>query len=253
MKMKTAEKFRKRTGMPRLFSLIELLVVIAVIAILAGMLLPVLEKARESARKAMCKGKMKQLYLGIACYMDDYNGWIPSRSKRNASDSLLTGGAPYTLWSYLKTGKLWTCPAQSELPKTTFPNGGSPEVLDKSVFTIGVNYALGYGNSARMLNLNKFHGLVTPEKVVTLGDIRTEIYTTTSHSWCWRYAVGHLFDGSDTDWIFRHNGSINLAMLDGSVRDYRTTAEVYSETIAGANGFPRAGSSTSPYAWREVF
>src|SRR5579862_8603933 len=89
---KNSFRFMKRAA-KRGFTLIELLVVIAIIGILAAMLLPAMNKAREKAFTAKSISNLKQIYILMRMYVDDYDGYWPKPLGNDANPS---GTTSYT-------------------------------------------------------------------------------------------------------------------------------------------------------------
>jgi len=88
------KQFTPRTYPPA-FTLIELLVVITVIAILAGILLPVLGRSKDAAHKATCMNNLKQWTTGFSMYVDDHEDHTPR-------ESATPGGVSLENWSQVR-------------------------------------------------------------------------------------------------------------------------------------------------------
>ena len=187
-------------GVPWSFTLIELLVVIAIIAILAAMLLPSLQGARDSAKSISCVSNLKQAMVAAELYTIDYNGWTPQGydcDYANWTDKL---GA------YLQTAthppKIMICPSD-------------PRTREDLVYAACGSYCMnvaysGYFSDASTdthVNVNK----IKNTRLAVLFDGTTYVHNV---AFWWDSVYG-------PDWIFayRHsNGNaINCSYFDGSV------------------------------------
>jgi len=196
--------------MKRLFTLIELLVVIAIIAILAAMLLPALQKARESARATTCRGNLKQLGTANILYMDNNSGFLPMEKVTGAwSDNWFT-----TLNKEINAPKVFACPSNiigavktrmsldttDTYPVSYIPNG----------FVIGALQAVG------VLNYVKISKIPQPGATLLITD-KYEKFTDLGKP---LGVDAHLAPGNAAQRVgYHHSTRGNAVWVDGHVSD----------------------------------
>ena len=150
------------------FTLLELLVVVTVIAVLLGLLIPAMARAREEARRAVCKHCAKTFGLAISMYANDYDEFYPTRGLNLTvgTDNLRGLGSLSLLYDqYLTTKVDFGCPSTRDDPRSLAVGLN----IDRTQGLITAKPAgCSYGYDSQKANLSKLKGVGDAPKFVAI-------------------------------------------------------------------------------------
>jgi prepilin-type N-terminal cleavage/methylation domain-containing protein len=183
------------------FTLIELLVVIAIIAVLAGLLLPTLARAKEKGRQTACINSVHQLTFAVIMYADEHTDTLPPTAYNDANGDEIDW--PSMLDPYINyVAKIHLCPTDVNSQTNSYG-------LNELAFV-----DLTDPNPPLPTKLASF---LSPSTIIMQGDIGTEDDLTTPRPDTLKLTApgSTLNDDEDARPSIRHSGLCDLGFMDG--------------------------------------